>query len=80
MPETIADKDYFLDSDGNVTTDSTKAANWLVKKDGAISVETQEKYNIPTASKEEGSSDVEEKSEAPKQNKAAKPAKNKGAK
>lgn len=77
MPEITADKDYFLDEQGKVTTDSTKAAHWLAKKGGIISIEVQDKYGIPTASEEEGSS---EKADEPKENKKATPSKNKGVK
>ena len=86
MPEVIADRDYFLDGEGNLTTDSTVAAQWLAKKDGLISQENQDKYGIPTAPEKEKVAHAEdddnddEKSESPKANKKASPSKNKGAK
>lgn len=32
--EVVADKHYFVDKDGNMTTDSTKAASWIVRSGG----------------------------------------------
>lgn len=83
--EGIADKDYFLDADGNLATDEESAATLLVRKGQEVSKETAEKYNLgntgssPAAGAEE-SEESGEKATAPTANKSATPAKNKGAK
>lgn len=75
--EVIADQTYYLDKEGNVTTDPEAADRQLAAKGSPIPVHVQKQYSIPTASEEEGSS---EKAEKPSANKSEKPTKNKGAK
>lgn len=86
--EVRADKDYFLDANGEITLDSTKAASWVARKGAFISLANQKKYGIPTtneteapkkdkADEPEGSQDG--KSKEPAENKKLTPSKNKGA-
>lgn len=82
----IADKDYFLDAEGNMTTDSSKADRWLARKGTAISVSDQEQYGIKAAKSNPAQTDdivedeVVKKASAPKSDKSEKPRSNKGAK
>lgn len=82
MSEVIADRDYFTDQNGDLTTDSTKAADWLVRKGSPISKEHQEKYNIPLQTSVQSGKDVDggKKASSPSSNKATSPKENKGAK
>jgi hypothetical protein len=79
----IADKTYYLDGEGNVTTDSTVAVMQIAAQGSPISKRDQEKYGIPTAPAEKAekvAQDDEAKADSPKSNKKATPSKNKGAK
>jgi hypothetical protein len=74
MPdEVLADKHYYLDDEGNVTTDELKAAHWLVREGALVTPEAQALIDKVAPAEEE-------KSAKPAANKAEKPAKNKGVK
>lgn len=82
--EVVADKHYFTDKDGKLTTDSTEAAQWLVREGSPISKEVQAKYGIPLkgtapkADKAKDDDDIDgEKASSPSSNKSAKPKANK---
>jgi hypothetical protein len=73
-----ADQDYFLDVEGNVTTDEKKAHQLLIRKDQDIPKEMADKYGIgKVAQKEEESDGKTVKSAKPSANKSEKPANNK---
>ncbi len=78
----IADQDYYLDAEGNVTTDSAEAHIQIASKGSPIAKDVREKYSIPTAPEEEKVAQKDEEAEKPKPsaNKKATPSKNKGAK
>jgi len=70
-----ADKDYFLDAEGNVTTDEEKAATLLIREGQDMSVEVAEKIG-----KVAQPEDAEAKATSPSLNKSDAPTKNKGVK
>lgn len=86
-----ADKDYFLDEDRKVTTDTEKAAIVLIRKGQNIPKEMADKYGIgkekpntaekaaekALESKEKGSGPSEDKSATPTADKTADEAKEK---
>lgn len=85
-----ADKDYFLDGDGKVTTDQDAAATLLIRKGQDIPADMAEQYGIGKSSKAKATAegtvpetdaatatDSTEKASRAKSNKAAKPASNK---
>lgn len=79
----VADQDYFLDTDRNVTTDKHQSAMLLIRKGQNISREMAETYGIPTAStakaepEKVAQTDVEDKTETPKKTKKPTPSENK---
>jgi hypothetical protein len=77
----IADKNYFLDEDGNVTTDAAQAARLLVYKGQPLDERTAAKYGFNTKVSRKTEADEKDESDAkgtaPTENKAVKsPAKN----
>lgn len=90
MDEKIADKDYFFDAEGNVTTDESKGVRWLARKGANVLPEHREALEgfsggkaeeaEPGNDAESDGSDDGEKASSPKLNKSATPKKNKGAK
>lgn len=51
--EVIADRNYFLDANGKVTTDSTKATDWLAREGALVRPDIRERYGIPYAAEPE---------------------------
>lgn len=45
----VADKDYLLDKNGEITNDTANGEHWIARKGGLISKADQDKYRIPTA-------------------------------
>lgn len=87
MTDKVADKDYFLDEEGNVTDNEEKAATLLVRAGQEMSKEVADKVGAmpdkvaqDEADKVPGESIAEEKAAKPSSNKSAAPTKNKGAK
>lgn len=77
----IADKDYFLNKDGNLAESDEDAAFLLVRKGQEISAETAGRYGLGKVAQEgEPVEKAEKKSAAPSENKSAKPTRNKGVK
>lgn len=74
----IADRHYWLDKDGNVTTDEAKSHLWLVREGSPISKEIADKYGIGKVAQE--GEPVKAKSAKPSENKVKKPSENKGVK
>lgn len=76
-----ASEDYFLDDEGNLTTDEAAAATLLIRKGQEVPKEMADKYGIgKVAQTDETAADtVSEKAEKPSKNKAEKPAENKAA-
>lgn len=68
----IADKDYFLDADGKLTTDEQTAATLLIRKGQDVPSDIATQYKI---GKTEAKSEA--KSETPTANKKAAPTTNK---
>lgn len=75
----IADKNYFLDAEGNLTTDEEAAATRLINQGQEVPKHMADKYGIGKVAQEAAEAEVEEKP-APAENKAKQPTKNKGAK
>src|SRR3954469_23223768 len=86
-----ADKDYFLDANGNVTEDQEQAATLLIRQGQDVPKEMADKYGIGKVAQTEGAAPANaegadepdaavEKADKPASNKAAKPKSNKGAK
>lgn len=78
-----ADKDYFLDAEGNVTTDEATAHTLLIRKGQDIPKDMADKYDLgKKAAKVADTEEVDggEKASSPSANKKASPSKNKGAK
>lgn len=71
-----ADKDYFLDLDGKVTTDEAKAHQLLIRKGQEIPKEMADRYDIG-GSKKSAPAEDGEKAAKPATNKSARPAQNK---
>lgn len=77
----LADQDYFADEQGNLTTDSTKAAHWIARKGSPISKADQEKHGIPLQKKGGKVAQADEKATIPASaNKKENPSENKGVK
>lgn len=80
----IADKDYFLDKDQQLTEDEAQAAFLLVREGQEVSKETAERYGLGKVAPagEEGETVADEsdaKSKKPAENKSKKPNENKSA-
>lgn len=83
-----ADKDHFLDAEGNVTTDENEAAFLLIREGQDIPKEMADKYGIgkvaqegeQAAAEDSSESTVTEKAAKPSANKSKKPTENKGVK
>jgi hypothetical protein len=84
-----ANQDYFLDADGNVTTDEQEAATLLIRKGQDVSKDMADKYGDALSGKvarqsvadEADAEDApDEKAATKSANKKASPSKNKGAK
>jgi hypothetical protein len=87
-----ADKDYFLDAEGNVTTDEEAAHTLLIRKGQDIPKDMADKYALgkkgtkasamadESAADETDTSDGGEKASSPSANKKARQPRNKGAK
>lgn len=73
----IADKDYFLDVDGNVTTDEQEAHQLLIRQGQNIPKEMADKYDIGKTNKSAEKDADGEKASGPASNKAAKAKENK---
>lgn len=75
----IADKDYFLDANRNLTDSEEERAFVLIRAGQEIPKEMADKYGIGKVAQEAGAADDEEtvKAAKPAANKAVKPAKNK---
>lgn len=75
----VAEKDYFLDENRELTTKEEKAAFVLIRKGQEIPKEMADKYGIGKAEKPEKAADkpVSQKSAKPSENKSAEPAENK---
>lgn len=69
-----ADKDYFLDQQGNVTTDELEAHQLLIRKGQDIPKEIADKYGIGKVAQ------TEEEADKPVSKKAANPSENKAQK
>lgn len=84
MTDQTADKDYFLDKDGNIAQDEAAAATLLVRKGQTLTRSAAEKIgqqgSSPEAAEAEESEGSGEKATAPTANKSAAPTKGKGAK
>jgi len=84
MSDVIADKHYWFDAEGNVTTDEAKGTRWLAREGANVLPEHRDALSaFQGTSKEEGSSaegEDAEKADSPKANKSAAPTKNKGVK
>lgn len=78
----IADRDYYLDENRELTTDADKAAFRLINKGQDVPKEMADKYGIgKVAQPEKAAADaVDEKAAKPTVNKSVKPTKNKGVK
>ena len=84
----IADKHYWLDEEGNVTTDEAKSHIWLVREGSPITKDVADKYGIGKVAQEDAeevtedadASPDEEKATKPSANKSKKPTQNKGVK
>ena len=86
----VADKDYYRDEDGNVTSDESKAATLLVREGQEMTAEVEELIGgadkaedkkVAQESEEDAEADeAAKKSSKPAANKKASPSKNKGAK
>lgn len=72
-----ADKDYFLDVEGNVTTDEAEAHQLLIRAGQDISKEMTDKYGIGNKTKSAEKDSGGEKASSPASNKAAKAKDNK---
>lgn len=80
-----ADKTYYLDDDGKVTTDEEKAAVVLINKGQEIPKEMADQYGIGKGKSAKAASETDsdesadegEKASGPKSNKAASPKKDK---
>jgi hypothetical protein len=76
-----ADQDYFLDIEGNVTTDTEKAHQLLIRAGQEIPKQMADDYGIgKVAQKDEKAEKETVKSAKPSANKAEKAAENKGVK
>lgn len=84
-----ANQDYFLDAEGNVTTDEEKANTLLIRSGQEIPADMAERYGDALNSKvarqseeakAEESAEAEPKAAKASANKKASPSKNKGAK
>lgn len=85
MKEVIADKNYYFDAEGKVTTDESKGERWLAREGANVLEDHREALEAfqgenPGKSGKVAPEEVEEKSEAPKANKKAKTPANKGVK
>lgn len=78
MSDVIADKHYWFDAEGNVTTDETKAVRWLAREGANVLPEHRDALTAFQGSSPKEEAEV--KAESPKANKSAKPTKNKGVK
>lgn len=77
----IADKDYFLDAEGQLTDSEEKAATLLLRAGQDVPVEMADKYGIgKVAQADEAADPVSAKAATPSANKKASPSKNKGVK
>lgn len=79
----IADRDYFLDENRELTTDEDKAAYRLINKGQEIPKDMADKYGIGKVAQTEVAADdavSDKKSAKPSADKSAKPTKNKGVK
>lgn len=72
----VADQDYFLDGNGELTTDENESAFLLIRKGQDVPNDVAEKYGIGKVAQDE----PEVKADAPSKNKKATPSKNKGVK
>ena len=77
-----ADKDYFLDKEGNIAQDELSAATLLIRKGQEVPKEVADKYGIGKVAQSDEATDdtVEKKSAKPSANKSVTPTKNKGVK
>ena len=75
-----ADKDYFLNADGNLAESEDDAAFLLVRQGQDVTQEMADKYGIGKVAQEEQDAEPVEKAAKPASNKAKKPASNKGVK
>lgn len=75
-----ADKDYFLNKNGELAEGEADAATLLIRKGQEIPKDMADKYGIGKVAQDEGEADESVKAAEPKSNKAKSPAKNKGAK
>lgn len=71
----IADKDYYLDAEGNIAESDETAATLLIRAGQEVPKEMADQYGIGVAAEAEES---EAKSEKPSKNKAVKPKADKG--
>lgn len=77
----IADKDYFLDTEGNVTTDTEEAHQLLIREGQEIPKEMADKYGIgKVAQPEDAAEKPVQKAAKSTENKAEKSTENKSAK
>jgi hypothetical protein len=73
-----ADKDYFLDAEGNVTTDEEAAHQLLIREGQDVPKEMADKYGIgKVAQTEEETAEPVKKAAKSSENKAEKAAENK---
>lgn len=84
MSDKVADKDYFLDEEGNVTDDESKAATLLIRAGQEMSQEVADKVGSQPddgkVAQEGEAEDAEAKAAKPASNKKAAPSSNKGVK
>lgn len=57
MNDRVADKDYFLDEQGNLTDDDQKAATVLIRKGQEIPADMAEKYDFGKVAQDEEAAD-----------------------
>lgn len=76
-----ADRHYWLDRNGKVTTDELKGEVWLVREGSPITKEMADVYGIgKVAQPEPEAVETVKKAAKPSENKAEKPKENKGVK
>lgn len=81
MSGQTADKDYFLDKDGNIAQDEASAATLLIRQGQEMSKEQAEQIGSQSTSSQPEDAEGEKSDSAPKANKSAAPtAAKKGAK
>lgn len=82
MTDRIADKDYFLDAQRNLTTDTDAAALLLIRAGQEIPKDMADRYGIGKVAQTESAEEkpVSKKASKPSANKSETPTENKGVK